>query len=98
MRYRETGGLVPVRRGCDLDTAALPPRDARRLERLVRDARLLGVGIRRDPRGRDLIVYEIAVEDGGPPISAAFDDLTVPPEAEPLRDFLRDRARPIPLP
>ena len=83
--------------GCDIDSGELEKAEARSLARLVKASKLHEVGIRSSKQGRDLVNYEIVIEEAGSRISAAFDDMTVPREVEPLLDFLRARARPMPM-
>lgn len=83
--------------GCDLDTTAMSRAEARELLRLIEQANLQEVGERRHPQGRDLLIYEIVLEENGKRITASFDSMTTPPQVEPLRQFLARRARAVPL-
>lgn len=82
--------------GCDLDTSALPPAEAQELARLVKQAKLEKIQSKRNEQARDLQNYEIAVENEGM-AKASFDDMSVDAAVEPLLDFLRQRARAVPL-
>lgn len=94
--YREAGGFAGLARGVEIDTAALPAAEARRVEDLVARAGL-ATGTRRGPEeARDLIGYEIAIETEAGRTVLSFDDATVPAEAEALLDYLQQRARPLP--
>jgi len=96
IRYREAGGFAGLARGVEIDTAALPPAEARRIEGLVARAGLTS-GERRGPEGaRDLVGYEIAIETEAGRTVVSFDDATVPAEAEALLEYLQQRARPLP--
>jgi hypothetical protein len=97
IRYRQTGGFGGLVLGCELDTEKLPRRDAEELKRLVEQAALDKVGIKKSSRGRDLANYEISAEDNGRMTMAAFDDMTIPGNVQPLLDFLRSRATARPL-
>jgi hypothetical protein len=97
VRFRQTGGFGGLVLGCDLDTTALSQSDGSLLTRLVEKAKLREIGVRKDERGRDLTNYEIVVEDAGDTVRATVDDMTVSPQIEPLLEFLRARARAIPL-
>jgi hypothetical protein len=97
VRYRQTGGFGGLVLGCELDTEKLPRREAQELERLVKQAALDKVGVKKSSRGRDLANYEISVEDNRRIAKAAFDDMTVPGNIQPLLDFLRSRATARPL-
>jgi hypothetical protein len=96
VRFRQTGGFGGLVLGCDLDTSALPPAEAQELARLVKQANLEKIRTRRSEKARDLQNYEIAVENEVN-VKASFDDMSVDANVEPLLDFLRDRARAMPL-
>jgi hypothetical protein len=51
----------------------------------------------RSEKARDLQNYEIAVEGDGLTAKVTFDDMSVDANVEPLLDFLRQRARAVPL-
>jgi hypothetical protein len=97
VRFRQTGGFGGLAMGCDLDAGTLPSADASKLTDLIKQAKLEETHERRSHRGRDLQTYEIVVEDEGVTLKASFDDMTVPPNVEPLLQFLTDRSRPVPL-
>lgn len=97
VRFRQTGGFGGLVLGCDLDTTQLPKADGQVLTRLVRQANLAEVGTRKDERGRDLTNYEIQMVDKGQTVTARFDDMSTPSQVEPLLEFLRSRARAVPL-
>jgi len=97
VRFRYSGGIVGRSFGCDIDTEALAKGDARSLLQLVKASKLHEVGTRTSKQGRDLVNYEITIEEGRSKVSAVFDDMTAPQHIEPLLDFLRARARPMPL-
>ncbi len=97
VRFRQTGGIGGLVLGCDVDTDMLSQDDRQRLARLVEQARLPRIGINKESRGRDLTVYEVVVEDAGKTLRAIVDDMTAPPHLEPLLEFLRSRARAVPL-
>ena len=97
VRFRQTGGFGGLVLGCDLDTSTLPPAEAQELTRLVKQANLEKIQTRRSEKARDLQSYEVAVEGDGITAKATFDDMSVDANVEPLLDFLRQRARAIPL-
>jgi len=97
VRFRQTGGFAGLVLGCDLDTSTLPPAEAQELTRLVKQANLEKIQTRRSEKARDLQNYEIAVESNEMTAKASFDDMSVDANVEPLLDFLRQRARAIPL-
>jgi hypothetical protein len=97
VRFRQTGGFGGLVLGCDLDTAVMPRDEANQLLRLVRQANIQEAGERSHPRGRDLHVYEIVLEDKGKRITASFDSMSTPPQVESLVQFLAQRAHAVPL-
>jgi hypothetical protein len=97
VRFRQTGGFAGLVLGCDLDTSTLPPAEAQELTRLVKQANLEKIQTRRSEKARDLQNYEIAVEGEGLTAKKSLDDMSVDANVEPLLDFLRDRARAVPL-
>ena len=97
VRFRQTGGFGGLVLGSDLDTSALPPAEAQELTRLVKQANLEKIQARRSEKARDLQNYEIAVEGDGLTAKATFDDMSVDANVEPLLEFLRRRARGVPL-
>jgi hypothetical protein len=96
IRFRQTGGFGGLVLGCDLETSALPPAEAQELARLVKQANLEKIQTRRSEKGRDLQIYEIDVENEIT-AKASFDDMSMPANTRPLLDFLRQRARAVPL-
>lgn len=97
IRYREAGGVTGLSRGCDIDTAAIPEDEARRVVALVEGAALKGTRAEGPPGARDLVGYEIAIEGEEGRTVVRFDDASVPVTAEELLAYLQGRARPIPL-
>jgi hypothetical protein len=97
VRFRQTGGFGGLVLGCDLDTSTLPPAEAQELTRLVKQANLEKIQTRRSEKARDLQNYEVAVEGDGITAKATFDDMSVDANVEPLLEFLRQRARAMPL-
>jgi hypothetical protein len=97
VRFRQTGGFGGLVLGSDLDTSTLPPAEAQELTRLVKQANLEKIHARPSGKARDLQNYEVAVEGDGITAKATFDDMSVDANVEPLLEFLRRRARAIPL-
>jgi hypothetical protein len=97
IRFRQTGGFGGLVLGSDLDTSTLPPAEAQELTRLVKQANLEKIQPQRSEKARDLQNYEIAVEGEGLTAKATFDDMSVDPNVDPLLEFLRQRARAMPL-
>jgi hypothetical protein len=97
VKFLQSGGVVGVVRGCDLDTALLAPDDARELESLVRASGITASGEFRAENtaaARDLRLYEIRVESDTVNATVSFDDETLPEQARPLVSFLRRNAKP----
>jgi len=92
--FVQSGGVVGAVRGCDLDTAALSPEEARELESLVLASGLAASGEFLSPGRRDLRLYEIAIESGTGRLAVKFDDQTLPEQVRPLVSFLRRNAKP----
>ena len=97
IRFRQTGGFGGLVMGCDLDTSTLSPAEAQELARLIKQANLERTQTKRSDKARDLQNYEIAVDGGGITAKATFDDMSVDANMKPLLDFLRRRARAVPL-
>jgi hypothetical protein len=75
----------------------MPQEDADQLLQLIRQANIQEVGERRHPHGRDLLVYEIVLEERGRQMKSSFDSMSASPQAESLIQFLAQRARAVPL-
>jgi len=97
LSFRQSGGFGGLILGWEADTARLPPAEAEELVRLVRRAALDTVGVRANAQGRDLLNYEIIVEDDDRATKASFDDMTIPANVRPLMAFLNRRASPMTL-
>lgn len=98
--FEQSGGYAGLVVGCELDTRTLPAAEAAELERLVAASGLAewigAIPVPGPGPARDLRVYVVVVECGPRTSRAVFDDATVPAPAEPLLEFLQDRARPRP--
>lgn len=97
IRFRQTGGFGGLVLGCDLDTSTLPPAEAQDLTRLIKQANLEKIHAKPSQKARDLQNYEIAVESDEVNAKVSLDDMSVGTNLEPLLEFLRRRARAIPL-
>ncbi|WHZ28179.1 MAG: hypothetical protein OJF51_002977 [Nitrospira sp.] len=97
VRFRQTGGFGGLVLGCDLDTDVMPRDEAEQLLLLIRQANIQEAGERRHPHGRDLLVYEIVLEERGRRTRSSFDSMSASPQAESLVQFLAQRARAVPL-
>ncbi len=94
VKFLQSGGVVGVARGCELDSSRMPPDDAHELESLVHASGISASGEFITPAARDLRLYEIRVESGDASVAVTFDDETLPEEARPLVSFLRRNAKP----
>ena len=97
IRFRQTGGFGGLVLGCDLDTSTLPSAEAQDLTRLIKQANLEKIRAKPSQKARDLQNYEIAVESNEITAKVSLDDMSVDANLEPLLEFLRRRARAIPL-
>jgi hypothetical protein len=97
VRFRQSGGFAGLRRGCDLDMETLPADEATKLRSLVEQSGVLSASSSRNPKGRDLLNYEITVETLDGVRQVTFDDGSKPVGVEPLLEYLQGQAQPIPL-
>lgn len=93
--FRQTGGFAGTFRGCDLDDTSLPPAEARDLRRLVATSGVHAARSAGPSAARDLVQYEIVIENSGGIHSVAFDDMTIPAGIGPLLTYLQLRTKPI---
>jgi hypothetical protein len=94
VRFLQSGGVVGIARGCELESSSLEPAAARELGALVKASGLPSSGRFLTPDARDLRLYEIHVEGDDANVSVTFDDRTLPERARPLVSFLRRNAKP----
>ena len=94
VKFVQSGGVVGVLRGCELESSSLAPEDARELESLVVASGLVESGEFHSPAGRDLRSYEILLDRGQGVVAVTFDDGTMPEKARPLVSFLRRNSKP----
>jgi hypothetical protein len=92
--FREWGGFGGLVRGCELDPAAMEPGEGKLLGELVKKCSFSPPDEGAPDEARDTVSYEITVEEKGGRRRLSFDDLSVPPSAEPLLTYLRERSRP----
>jgi hypothetical protein len=97
LSFRQSGGFAGLNLGCELDTETLPRVEADELVRLVRRAELEKAGVHTSAKGRDLVSYEITLEEQGKKTRALFDDMTVAENARALLDYLSRRVTAMPL-
>ena len=92
--FRESGGFTGLVRGCELDGALLEP-GAKAIVDGLSGETSLPRGDRKtgNPEGEaDVLFYELIIEDEGRKRHLAFSELSIPPGAEGLIDFLRGQA------
>ncbi len=95
--FRQSGGFAGLIRGVDLNTATMDAEQAAELEGLVTASGIEGSKKARTHAARDLVQYEITIEQDDQTSKLSFDDKTVPDAAQPLLKYLRAQARPMPL-
>ncbi len=95
--FRQSGGFAGLIRGVDLDTTQMDEDAAQELEALVSASGFVGHKKARTHAARDLVQYEIKIEQDEHVSKCSFDDKTVPPDAQPLIKYLRAQSHPMPL-
>lgn len=95
IEFERSGGVAGLVQRCSVDTATLPPQQARELERLVAAADLPGLVARPAPpgRGADRFQYDLTIVHGGESHRLRVRDGSVPPQLRPLLDRLLALAR-----
>jgi hypothetical protein len=87
--FHETGGFVPIARGCTLDTDAMPQPDADTLRTLVAQSGIMTQADFRVERARDVRQVMIRIEDGERSHEVMLDVLGLPQPVMSLIDYLR---------
>ena len=95
VRFLQTGGFAGLLRGCTLDTAEMDSTEGRTLRALVDQLSFKESEEGGDRSARDVVAYEITVEDGKRTRSLRFEDLSVPEPVKPLLAFLQARSSPL---
>lgn len=95
VRFVRSGGFSGIRLGVTLDTEALPPGEADRLDSLVAAASFFDqpASLTSPGRGADCCQYLVTVEDGDRKKQVDMDDLSVPDVLRPLLEYLLESAR-----
>lgn len=93
--FRQSGGYVGLRRGCELDTADMNSNEAGALRSLVERSGVLQTEGGHSSGARDAINYEIIVETDKGVHRTTFDDLSVPAQLDSLLEYLKDCAQPL---
>ena len=94
LRYEQSGGFMGLRRGCELEVAALPPE----LRALVAEVVVkMGVSPSGSAGAADLREHVLVFETGGEWRNLRFDDLNLPGELVPLVGYLAAQSGPLPM-
>ena len=91
--FTESGGLVPIWRGCAVDTDSLSAGDAVQLRELVASSGIAGLRDLRLKGGADYHTISIDIKGEGLDHRVVIDLPLAPPAAQPLIRFLRARSR-----
>lgn len=95
--FIQSGGFAGTIKRYDVDTQALQPDEAQRLQLLIHENALLQSGSWLDEHAKDLKQYEIKIEDQSNTLCLVFDDHNIPDAVRPLLVFLLQQARPASL-
>ncbi len=94
IEFERSGGVAGMRLRAAIDSASLPPDQARELDDLVTRARLDSVpAVGRGSRGADRFQYRLTVDRAGDTHTVVVDESAVPPSLAPLLDWLTKAAR-----
>ena len=95
LRFRQYGGYTGLISGVDeIDTEAMPEKEAQYLTQLVKDSSILEMRSEKSTQGRDLQKYDITVETTDGIRQVSFDDMTMPENVIPLLQYLQSLATP----
>lgn len=97
IKFRQSGGFAGILRGCDLDTASLPPQEARELEQLVQSAGINQSSQTLSRGSRDRLQYDIELKRNGDVVKVQLDDGSIPQNVRPLIQYLKKKSHPVPL-
>lgn len=95
--FERTGGFAGLKLKASLDAEALPPRQARRLKKLLQESRFFELPLRLDtPAPRpDRFQYRLTIENNNCVHTVQASEDAMPPEMRPLLDWLTATARQI---
>lgn len=93
LSFRKSGGFAPIFLGCQFDTEANPGPESMQLETLAKASNILSQTNKRVEAARDVFYYTFEVQDQGKSNKVTFDQLSVPPEVQPLLDFVMQHAK-----
>jgi hypothetical protein len=94
VRFRQSGGIAGLIRGCDVEAKTLDTADLRALEQHAQGARSRTAPARA-PAARDVLTYQIAIETAAGTTELDFDELNVPDDLVPLLAHLSKHCRPM---
>ena len=93
IEFQRSGGFAGLTMGTTVDTADLPPEDARTYERLVESLERSGVGDSPPPGKPDRFQYELTVTRGKDSRRFQLAEQELTPEVRELVSLLVERAR-----
>ena len=91
--FQRSGGFAGITMGGDVDTAKLPPAEARELERLVEKLEASGAGEAAPPGKPDRFQYEVTVRRGKQERCYRLAEQELTADARELVKRLTERAR-----
>src|SRR5882757_6245560 len=95
--FRQSGGFAGLVKGVDLDSSKMAADQGQQLEKLAAASGIQGSTTARSQVARDLMQYDIRIEQNSQVSKLSFDDKTVPPTVQPLLTYLKSQAHPMPL-
>jgi hypothetical protein len=95
VEFRQSGGFAGLVRGCELDSADLPPDTQRALERVLREGAAPPAAT--PPPLADALAYELRCLRGGDELRLRFDERSLSPAQRAVVDALTPLLRPRPL-
>ena len=95
--FRQSGGFAGLVKGVDLDSSNMAADQGQQLEKLAAASGIQGSTTARLQVARDLMQYDIRIEQNSQVSKLSFDDKTVPPAVQPLLTYLKSQAHPMPL-
>jgi hypothetical protein len=93
--FERTGGFAGLKLKTSLDESTLPPKDARRLHRLLDKSRFFELPLRIEPANLrpDRFQYRLTVEKDNCIHTVRTSEDAIPRELRPLVEWLTDAAR-----
>ncbi|MBP1595135.1 MAG: hypothetical protein H6Q05_512 [Acidobacteria bacterium] len=93
--FERTGGFAGIKLSASFDSESLPPRQARRLEKLLEDCRFFRLPVRLEEAAPspDRFLYKLTVESRNCVHTVHAGEGAVPAEMRPLLEWLTAAAR-----